>query len=175
MKRHIRVCLSRLPLAGVLLFFGFAGAAAENPVPVRTAAESVNDAEVREQPGLRPNDNLLFNGWGITPVGSQVTVSDMPLKMIVSPDGKFLLAVSAGFNNTGLTILSPSERKAVQFEPLRQCWNGLAFTKDRKRVLVSGGASGVVHVLTYENGKAAMEKEVQPLPSSKRVFLAGIG
>jgi hypothetical protein len=37
----------------------------------------------------------------MTPAGEHVTISDMPLKLIVSPDGKFLLAVSGGYNNTG--------------------------------------------------------------------------
>ena len=127
-----------------------------------------------KRPGLRPNENLLFNGWGITPAGEHVTVSDMPLKLIVSPDGKFLLAVSGGYNNTGLTILNTAEKRVVQFVPLKQSWNGLAFSKDGKRLLVSGGGSGLIHVFKYENGTATAEKPVRPVPGSKNAFVAAI-
>src|ERR1035438_6594521 len=154
MKRHN--CFSRffLPSAGALMLAGLLGVAAEGPGPVRKPADSVNDAALRESPGLRPNENLLFNGWGITPAGEHVTLSDMPLKLIVSPDGKFLLAVTGGYNDTGLTILSTADKKVVQFVPLKKSWNGLAFSKDAKRVFVSGGGSGLIHVFKYEIGRS---------------------
>src|SRR5262245_18852722 len=66
---------------------------------VRKSEEDVNAPEVRSRQGLQPSSGLLFNGWGITPAGSQVQVSDMPLKMIVAPDKKTILAVSGGFRN----------------------------------------------------------------------------
>ncbi len=101
-------------------------------------------------------------------------MSDMPLKLVVSPDGKFLLAVSGGFNNTGLTILSTAEKRVVQFVPLKRSWNGVAFSKDGKHVLVSGGASGLVHVFKYENGKVTEETSVRPVPRSGSTFLAAV-
>ena len=154
--------------AGVLAF------AAEVPGPVRKPADSVNDAALRESPGLRPNENLLFNGWGITPAGEHVPLSDMPLKLIVSPDGKFLLAVSGGYNDTGLTILSTADKKVVQFVPLKKSWNGLAFSKDGKRVFVSGGGSGLIHVFKYANGTVTAEPPVRPVLTSRDAFLAAI-
>src|SRR4051812_33778293 len=70
----------------------------------RNSAEDVNSPALRERPGLVPGDSLLHNGWGVTPAGRQVKISDMALKMIVSPDRRRLVAVSAGFNNTGVTL-----------------------------------------------------------------------
>ncbi len=174
MKHHNCCSRSFLPGAGSLLFAALLAVAADGSGPVRQPADNVNDAAVRETPGLRPNENLLFNGWGITPAGEHVTVSDMPLKLIVSPDGKFLLAVSGGYNNTGLTILNTAEKRLVQFVHLKQSWNGLAFTKDGKRLLVSGGGSGLIHVFKYENGIVTAEKPVRPVPGSKNVFVAAI-
>jgi YVTN family beta-propeller protein len=163
-----------VPGAGSLLFAGLLALANEGAGPVRQPADSVNDPALRQSPGLRPNKNLLFNGWGITPAGEHVTMSDMPLKLIVSPDGKILLAVSGGYNDTGLTILNTAEKRVVQFAPLKQSWNGLAFTKDGKRVLVSGGGSGLIHVFKYENGAATPEKSVRPVPGSRDAFLAAL-
>jgi len=95
---------SFLPFAGSLLFAGLLAVAEDGSSQVRQPADNVNDAALRERPGLRPNENLLFNGWGVTPAGQHATLSDLPLKLIVSPDGKFLLAVSGGFNNAGFVL-----------------------------------------------------------------------
>ena len=90
----------KLPLALIRLALIFAAAAqlvraqlpAALPPPTRAAHEPVGSAAVRERAGLLPSENLLFNGWGVTPAGAHVRVSDMALKMIVSPDKKMLVA-----------------------------------------------------------------------------------
>jgi YVTN family beta-propeller protein len=174
MKRNNSFSRFFLPSAGALMFAGLLAGAAERPGPVRKPTDSVNDAALRESPGLRPNENLLFNGWGITPAGEHVALSDMPLKLILSPDGKFLLAVSGGYNDTGLTILSTADKKVVQFVPLKKSWNGLAFSKDGKRVFVSGGGSGLIHVFKYANGTVTAEPPVRPVLTSRDAFLAAI-
>ncbi len=76
-------------------------AAADNN-PVRQTTDDVNNPELRRKAGLQPNENLLFNGWGVTPAGDQVPVSDMTLKLVISPDKKRLLAVSGGFGKQAL-------------------------------------------------------------------------
>jgi len=149
-------------------------AGAQQQSPVRKADEAVNAARVREAPGLRPNENLLFNGWGVTPAGQNVPISDLALKLVVSPDKKMLLAASAGFNDTGLSLLDIASRKVTQFLPLQRIWNGLAFSLDGKRIFVSGGDSGQVHVFKYADGKATPAGSVKPSPAVATVFLAGM-
>src|SRR5690349_938537 len=94
-------------------------------LPTRGADEDVKTAEVRERAGLAPGRNLLHTGWGVTPAGAHVRVSDMPLKMIVSPDRRMLVTVNGGFNDTGVTLLDLRSRQVSQFLPLKECWNGL--------------------------------------------------
>src|SRR6266542_6129477 len=142
--------------------------------PVRQPVEDVNSAAVRRIEGLQPSENLLFNGWGVTPAGSHVPVTDMALKMVVAPDKRRLVAVSGGFSNHGVTLLDMANRKVAQFLALTQSWNGLAFSKDGGRFFVSGGASGFMHVFKYAKGEAAPERSVQPNLESTNVFLAGI-
>lgn len=143
-------------------------------VPVRKSAEDVNDPRVRVRPGLRPDGNLLFNGWGVTPSGEQVPVSDLALKLVIAPDKKTIASVSGGFRNTGLTLLDVATRQVKQFLPLAEAWNGLAFSRDGRRIFVSGGDSGQIHVFSYSNGKATEEKAVKPSPEGTGKFLAGI-
>lgn len=149
-------------------------ASAHAQTPVRKASEEVNNPELRVTAGLRPNTNMLFNGWGVTPAGEHVRISDMPLKMIVSPDKKMLLTVSGGFNDTGLSVIDIATRKRTQFFPLPEVWNGLAFSRDGKRIFVGGGDSGQIYVFNYADGKVEKAGVVKPAPDETVVFLAGI-
>jgi YVTN family beta-propeller protein len=149
-------------------------AMAQQSSPVRGANQDVKSPEIRQAQGLKPSENLLFNGWGITPAGQHVRISDLPLKMVVSPDKKMLVAASAGYNNPGLSLLDISSRKVAQFFPLERIWNGLAFSRDGRRIFVSGGDSGKVHVFNYEGGKATAADSVKPSPKGEAAFLAGI-
>jgi len=78
--------------------------------PVRQPTEDVNSPELRRKAGLQPNESLLFNGWGVTPAGDQVPVSDLTLKLVISPDKKRLMAVSGGFGKHGVTLLDLANR-----------------------------------------------------------------
>lgn len=134
---------------------------------VRQAAEDVNSAPLRRMAGLRPNQNLLFNGWGLTPAGRHVRLAgDMPLKMVLSPDGQTLAAVTGGFEGTGLTLLDSAGRNAPQFLPLARAWNGIAWSKDGKRLFVTGGNSGLLHTFDYAEGKATPARSIAPAPNA---------
>jgi YVTN family beta-propeller protein len=141
---------------------------------LRKNEEDLNAPEVRSRQGLQPGSGLLFNGWGITPAGSQVQVSDMPLKMIVAPDKKTILAVSGGFRNPGLTLLDLHSKRVSQFLPIAEAWNGLTFSKDGRHVFVTGGDFGQIYAFSYRDGKATQEKSGKPSPDASRTFLAGI-
>src|SRR5262249_34678026 len=95
-------------------------------------------------------------------------------KMILSPDNRMLLTVSGGFNNTGVSLIDLKTREVSQFLPLKECWNGLAFSRDGKRLFASGGDSGLMHVFEYNGGKATAAAPVKPLADDTPVFLAGI-
>jgi YVTN family beta-propeller protein len=140
----------------------------------RQPGQDVKSAQVRTTGGLLPNENLLFNGWGLTPAGEQLPVSDLALKLVVAPDRKRLLAVHGGFNKHGVTILDLAARKEMQFLPLAKSWNGLAFSLDGKRFFVGGGDSGKIHVFNYTEGKADFDASIRPSDDAEEVFLAGI-
>jgi len=122
----------------------------------------------------KPGPDRLFNGWGLTPAGAHQPVSDLPLKMIIAPDGKAAVAVCAGFNKPGLAVVSLADQKVTQFVPLPHTWNGLCFAKDGKRLFVSGGASGVVHVFSYEKGQVDAQPDVTLGTEKAPLFVAGL-
>src|SRR5882724_322594 len=164
---------SRLLLLSALLLAPCATTWAQSPA-VRKTTEDVNDAAVRGRPGLQPDAHLLFNGWGVTPAGSAVPISDLALKLLIAPDKKTLVAVSGGFRNPGLTLLDISGRRVTQFLPLAKAWNGLAFSKDGRRIFVSGGDSGKIHAFSFTEGQVTEILAVATNTNSIATFLAGI-
>src|SRR3954469_9796529 len=134
------IIFSALIAAGILA----ATKTTASELPTRQSGEEVNSAAVRQRQGLRPNTNLLFNGWGVTPAGKQVLVSDLALKLVVTQDQQRVIATHGGFNNEGVTILDLASQQQTQFFPLDEAWNGIAFSRDGHRFFVSGGDSGLI-------------------------------
>ena len=161
-----------LMLAAAVPLLEFSTAA--QSLPTRKADEDVKNPSVRMRAGLKPDGNLLFSGWGVTPAGKHIPTSDMALKFVISPDKTMLLAASGGFNDTGLTLFDIAGKRVGQFLPLPEVWNGLAFSGDGRRIFVSGGDSGVIHVFSYADGKATPAEPVKPAPEALATVLGGI-
>jgi YVTN family beta-propeller protein len=142
--------------------------------PTRLPNEDVNSQPVRTRQHLTPDASLLFNGLGLSPAGEHVRISDMPLKMVIAPDRKAVVAVCAGYNEAGINLVSLDERRERQFISLQEVFNGLVFSEDGKRFYVSGGDSGAIYVFRYAKGKAELEKTTHPGGNRESVFLAGM-
>ncbi len=158
---------------GIVFVFLIGNVKAEQPV-LRPPTTDVNSPAFRQQLSLLPSETLLFNGWGVTPAGKHVSVGNFALKMIVAPDGKTLAVVTAGFTNTGLTLLDIETSEIKQFIPLEKCWNGLAFSRDGKKLFVSGGPAPQIYVFDFLDGKAIQLEPIKPASTTKSIFLASI-
>lgn len=164
--------LQRL-LAGSFIISLLTHAAGRDVAP-RQPSDDVDRPAIRYRQGLTPGTNLLFNGWGVTPAGEHVSVSDLALKLLVAPDKQAVVAVCAGYNNVGVTVISLDGRRAVQFIPVKEAFNGLAFSRDGKQFYVSGGDTGSLYVFDYAHGQATLAKAVKPNSDETLAFLAGI-
>src|SRR5204862_8027836 len=127
-------------------------------MPTRLRSEDVNSQPVGTRQHLMHDASLLFNGLGLSPAGQHVRISDMPLKMVIAPDRKAVVAVCAGYNEAGVNLVSLDERRERQFISLPEVFNGLVFSADGKKFYASGGDSGAMYVFRHEKGKAELEK-----------------
>ena len=129
-------------------------------------------------PGLQvpmEGQGVMFNGWSLTPAGKHAALEgDMPLKMIVAPDGKVAVTVCAGFNNPGLGVLDVATQTTKEFIKLPHTWNGLVFDKAGKRLLVSGGAAGEIHIFDYDGGALKAGPAVKVGGAGETCFVAGL-
>lgn len=97
----------------------------------------------------------------------------MPLKMLIAPDRKAVVAVCAGYNEAGVNLVSLDGRRERQFISLKEVFNGIVFSADGKKFYVSGGDSGDIYLFRYTDGKAELEKTLHP-GGEEAVFLAGL-
>lgn len=107
---------------------------------------------------------LLPTGQRITPAGTQVVVNSLPLGAELSPDGRHLVVLQAGFETPTVTSIATASGEITSSVELKDAWLGLTFSPDGERVYVGGGGSSRVWVLSARDGHLRVEREfpVQP-------------
>lgn len=118
------------------------------PVPTSDAQSP------RRLPGKRAVGTLLPNGWTLTPEGSQIPTSDLPLNMVLSRDGRYVVATTNGNGDQNVEIIDRVTGQKTQTINVGKSWIGIEFAKDGKRFYLSGGDDNELLVFDFENGKA---------------------
>jgi len=109
----------------------------------------------RKLPGKTATGMLLPNGWTLTPEGQQIPVSDLPLNMELSKDGRYLLVTTNGNGDQTINVIDLQTNASVQNIKVKKSWLGLNFAPDGKRFYVSGGDDNEVMVYNFAGGKAS--------------------
>jgi DNA-binding beta-propeller fold protein YncE len=141
MKDMIHTTRSRPSLLAVLLF----------SIPVLAPAATAPRAnEPPARPGAQGGGTtLLPNGWRIAPAGRHVSVGDLPLAMVESPDGRYLIVSNDGYAKPTLTVVDVARLNVKSRLPLDNAWLGLAWHPDGKRLFSSGGGESSVRELRW--------------------------
>jgi YVTN family beta-propeller protein len=143
---------------------------------------------------------LLPNGWRITPAGRHIKLAgDLPMKMIVTKDGK-LLVNTAGWHDHDVHVIDIKSEKLEQSFDIGKNWDGMSLDPASGTVYISSGgtpkpgyeesAAGLKHKISpevmalvgkpvlrlhYENGRLNLQP---PVPvqgvSEKGYFISGV-
>lgn len=110
------------------------------------AAWLVSQPAAPERPGPRSDGStLLVSGWSLRPAGRQLPLSTFPMASVVTPDGKFLVVMQAGYAKPTLTSFALPDLTRVDEEQVDDAWLGLTFAPDRSgNLYVSGGSRSEV-------------------------------
>ena len=106
-----------------------------------------------ERPGLERGATLLPNGWRIAPAGRHMQVGDLPLAMVESPDGRYLVVASNGFVKPNLVCVDLNHLYVSSRLPLDNAWLGLVWGPSGDRLYCSGAAARTVQEVLFEKGK----------------------
>jgi YVTN family beta-propeller protein len=131
------------------------------PVQINSAvAQSMAKSPPRKVPGKTASGTLLPNGWTLTPEGAQVPTSDLPLNMVLSNDGRYLLVTTNGNGDQTINVIDLLRGESSQTIEVKKSWLGLAFAPDGKRFFVSGGDDNEVMVFDFAEGKAEQSGKI---------------
>lgn len=115
-----------------------------------------------QMPGQMGNRVLLPNGWWLSPAGTSLMLSTLPMNAALSPDEHFLAVVHAGYLKPEVMLVYLKLKKVVQPIKLKDSWLGVAFRGEE--LFVSGGNQDCVYSFYLKNGKLS--------PSDTLVFVA---
>jgi YVTN family beta-propeller protein len=134
------------------------------------AAQPGGDA----RPGREKGDTLLPNGWRIAPAGKHLPVGDLPLAMVQSPDGRYLIIENNGYAKPLLTVVDLKTFLVVQRVPMDSAWLGLAWHPDGRRLYASGSASNAIHELLWAQGRLKPGATISLGPKEAGKFVGGL-
>ncbi len=84
---------------------------------------------------------LLPNGWHVTPAGRHIKLAgDLPMKMIVTSDGK-LLVNTAGWHDHDVNVIDIKTEKLEQSFDIGKNWDGMSLDPASGTVYISSGGT----------------------------------
>jgi YVTN family beta-propeller protein len=138
---------------------------------VATAAALAGNLPAQDKPryaGPTEKGYLLPNGWTVSPAGDQVLTTDMVLDIKLTPDGKYALVASSGFNDHDLIVVDLASRQIVDKETVRQSWFGLALEPEAGKVWWSGGGGDRIHAFDLKGHELTRTSPSDMPPTPKK-------
>ena len=128
------------PLAAALTLALTAGLAGFSLMHSARRGIAEKNVVLPDRPDGNGTGTRLPNGWHVTPAGMPIALpGDLPLKMMFSPDGKSLLALTGGYHDHGVSVIDPATNKVTQSVNLGKVWAGMCFDPEGDDLYVSGG------------------------------------
>lgn len=137
-----------------------------------------------ERVGPRAGGGFLLNsGWILRPAGEQIPLSTLPMNSAVSPDGKYVLILQAGYMPPTVTSHDARTMKQIASVRVPDAWLGLAFAPPQKsaagaKSLFYTGGGSKASVFEFElmpDGNIEQRRTFACVPESQRKHSDFIG
>jgi YVTN family beta-propeller protein len=121
---------------------------------------------------------LLPNGWRIAPAGRHVFVGDLPMNMVPSADGRFIVVSSTGWEKPALVVFDTKTLQVIGRAPMEHSWLGLAWHPDGKRLYASGSSDNSILEFAWDEAKLTQKNTIslgppERHPGGQRIENAG--
>jgi YVTN family beta-propeller protein len=117
---------------------------------------------------------LLPNGWKIQPAGTHIPLDDLPLEMIESPDGRFLIVTNNGWSPPILSVVDLQQFFIKDRIKVKNAWLGLAMSSDGSTVYSSTGGNAEIQTFDFKNGTLKEKSLIKLTKPIKTSFVGGI-
>jgi DNA-binding beta-propeller fold protein YncE len=163
--RRVSRAHTRTIVVGALGLLATAGV-----TPMLTRAQSTASVVLPGAAG--DGTTLLANGWRLAPAGRQLPVGDLPLTVVASPDGKYLIVTNNGLAKPSLSVIDTGQWTVKSTTVLGNAWLGLVWHPDGSKVYSAGAGQNNVQEFGVADGVLTPARTFQ-LPSMNGDTFAG--
>ena len=110
---------------------------------------------------------LLPNGWRIAPAGRHVQVGDLPMNMAPSPDGRFIVISSSGWETPALIVFDTRTLQVISRTPMEHTWLGLVWHPSGTRLFASGSSENKIHEFAWNAGTLTPKRVITLGPAEQ--------
>jgi DNA-binding beta-propeller fold protein YncE len=96
----------------------------------------------------------LPTGARLDPAGRSSDLGNMPIAMVLAPEGDRVVVLLAGWREQGIQVVDIRSGKVLQTLALPAAFLGLAFTADGHTLYVAGGYEDVIYRFDWQAGAA---------------------
>lgn len=134
-------------------------------------------SDATRRPGALPGGGyLLPSGWTVRPAGRQIALGSLPLAAALSPDGKFVAVMNAGYQDPSILLLDAATLEVVSRVPVPDAWLGLTFSPDGRFLYVGGGAdASVLELAVSPQGRLEPKRRFAAVADKERTEQDFIG
>jgi len=117
----------------------------------------------------------LPNGWGLSPVGNQIPLGDLPLNIALSPDLKYAAVTNNGQSTQSIQLIQLKDQKLLDTYQVGKSWLGLVFGENGKTLYASGGNDNFIIRFDIRNNKLICRDSLKlGGPTGDKISVAGI-
>ena len=102
----------------------------------------------------------LPTGARLDPAAPLHDVGQMPLAMVVAPEGDRVVLLLNGWRDEGIQVVERSSGRVLQTLRLPAAFLGLAFSPNGRVLFASGGNTDVVYAFDWSNGAATLRDSI---------------
>ena len=106
--------------------------------------------------------------------GRAIAVGNLPLSMVVAPDGRHAIVLLSGWRTQGIQVVDLESGSVVQSIEKPSTFIGLAFSPDGKSVYASGGNDDAIYAYAWRDGQLVDERVISIKSKTGLRYPAGI-
>ncbi len=132
-----------------------------------TAAQSLKELESQQV--------TLPTGWKLSPVGTSVTLGDLPLNVCIAPNQKIAAITNNGQSKQSIQLVDLKSQQVLHTQEIGKSWLGLAWSNDSKTLYASGGNDNwVIRYIVSGNRLITRDTIVIGKPWPEKISIAGL-
>ena len=135
--------------------------------------------DLRADTPLGGGQTLMPSGWKLSPAGTATQLTgDMPTRMLVSNDGKFVLTATGGYTEHGISVVEIASGKLIDHVKVPATFAGMCIDSTGRHVRLSPGGTSTpecVYSYLFEDGHLKSEPGIEITAMNKKGrFIGGL-